>query len=78
MPSLINLPLLLKSSISTSFPSKYLNSGDLRIYLLMIFYFKVKLDYESLFNNFILSDNLTSIFQDSTMIEKKLQENLAL
>lgn len=66
---LTNSPLSLKLSAWASFLSKYPNSSGLRIHLPMILYFRAKLCYEGLSNAFIVSDNLTSVLQDPTIIE---------
>lgn len=58
---LSNLPLLLKLSAKISFLLKCFKSSSLKIYFSIIFCFRVKLDYKSSFNAFILSDNLISI-----------------
>lgn len=49
--------------------------GGLRIYLPIIFRFRAKVGYKGP-PTFILSENLASAFQDPTMIENKLKENL--
>lgn len=52
-------------------------SGELRIHLLMILHFEVKLGYKGPSNAFILSDNLALALKNPAIIEKKLQKDLA-
>ena len=44
----------------------------------MIFYLEAELEYKSPPNAFILLDNLSSVLEDLTIIEKKVQKDLAL
>ena len=76
-PPLTNSPSPLKPSAWASFLSKYPKSGGLRIHLLMILRFGAELGYDGPSNAFILSENLTSALQDPTIIENKLQRDLA-
>lgn len=75
-PSLTNSPSPLKPTVWATLLSQYL--GGLRINLLIILRFGAELGYEGPSNTFILSNNLASALEDPTIIEKKLQEDLAL
>lgn len=57
--------------------SQYPNPGGLRIHPPMILRFGAELGYEGPPNAFILSDNLASTLEDTTIIERKLSEDLA-
>ena len=59
---LINLLSQFKSSAWIGFLWKYPKLSDFKLYLLMILCFRIKQGYESLFNAFIILDNLISVF----------------
>lgn len=71
-PPLTILPLSLMSTTWISFLSKYPKLGGLRIHLPMIVCIAVELAYRGPSNTFILSENLSSVLQDLTIIKKKL------
>lgn len=72
---LSNFPSSLKPSARAGLLAQY--PGGLRIHIPMIFCFGVKLGYNGP-PTFIFSDNLASVLEDPAIIEKKLQEDLAL
>lgn len=73
---LISLPSLFISNVWANLLCNYLR--PLWIYLLIILRFNVELDYQGPLNAFIFSKNLISAFQNRTIIDKKLVEDLAL
>lgn len=73
-PPLINSPSPLKPSAWANLLTQY--PGSLQIHLPMVLRFGAELGYEGP-DAFILSDNLASALEDPTIIEKKLQEDLA-
>ncbi len=73
-PLLTNSPSPLKPGAWADLLVRY--PGSQRICLQMVLRFGVELGYEGP-KAFILSDNLTSALEDPTIIEKKLQEDLA-
>ncbi len=73
-PPLTNSPSPLKPKAWADLLARY--PGSLQIHLPMVLRFGEELGYEGL-DAFILSDNLASTLEDLTIIEEKLQENLA-
>ncbi len=73
-PPLTNSPSPLKPTAWADLLARY--PGSLRIHLPIVLRFGAELGYEGP-DAFILSDNLASALEDPTIIEKKLQEDLA-
>ncbi len=72
--TLSNSPSPLKSRAWADLLARY--PGRLRFHLPMVLRFRAEVVYEGL-DTLILSDNLASALEDTTVIEKKLPENLA-
>lgn len=74
-PPLTNLRSLLKSSAWADLLAQY--PGGLQMHLPMVLRFEAELGYQDP-DAFILLENLASALEDPLIIEKKLQEDLAL